>query len=165
MKDEKIIIVNDKDRIIEYKNRSEILKKDIYRVSGLWIKNSKGQILLAQRAFDKKNDPGKWGPAVAGTVEEGETYESNIYKEAQEEIGLEGISFSKLEKIRYSKKYNFFCQWFRATVDKELSFFVIQEKEVEKIKWFNTDELQDQFKKHPEDFIWSMKDHIELFLK
>ncbi len=29
-----------------------------------------------------------WGSAVAGTVEKGEDYESNIYKETEEEIGL-----------------------------------------------------------------------------
>lgn len=130
MKKEKIIVVNDKDEVIGHRNRGEALKGDIYRASALWIENSKGQVLLAQRGFSKRNDPGKWGPAVAGTIDRGETYESNVYKEAQEEIWLEGVPFSKSEKIRYSKRDNFFCQWFRVTVDRELDSFAIQKEEV-----------------------------------
>lgn len=91
----KIIIVDENDTIIGHKNRDSMEDGDMYRVSALWIQNSKGDILLAQRSFDKRNDPGKWGPAVAGTVEEGETYESNIIKEAEEEIGLKNSHFDK----------------------------------------------------------------------
>jgi NADH pyrophosphatase NudC (nudix superfamily) len=41
---------------------------------------------LTQRAATKKNDPDKRTSAVAGTVEKGETFETNIIKETQEEI-------------------------------------------------------------------------------
>jgi predicted kinase len=88
---ERTIIVNDQDQIIGHKEPGTLLKEDIYRVSSLWVTNSKGDILLAQRKFTQKLDPGKWGPAVAGTVDEGETYESNIIKEAEEEIGLKDM--------------------------------------------------------------------------
>ena len=61
--------------------------------AGLLLKQSLPdlRVLIVERqtAFDKKYDPGKWGPSAAGTVEEGETYQSNIIKELQEEIGLE----------------------------------------------------------------------------
>ena len=40
------------------------------------------------RSFTKSHDPGKWGPAVAGTVEEGETY--NFLKEGQRVYWLDG---------------------------------------------------------------------------
>ena len=83
---ELITIVNLDDEIIGYKPRSEITSQDVYRVSALWIENSKGEILLAQRGFMKRNNPGKWGPAVAGTIDKGESYEENMYKEAEEEL-------------------------------------------------------------------------------
>lgn len=38
----KIIIVDENDKIIGYKDRELINSDDIYRVSGLWIKNSEG---------------------------------------------------------------------------------------------------------------------------
>ena len=87
----KIPVVNQQDEIIGYKEKSLITTDDIYRVSALWITDTTGRILLAKRAFTKSRHPGLWGPAVAGTVEEGETYESNIIKEAEEEIGLKNI--------------------------------------------------------------------------
>ncbi len=49
----------------------------------MWLRNSLGQSLLAKRSASKELDPSKWGPAVAGTIEAGQTYESNIYKEAK----------------------------------------------------------------------------------
>lgn len=86
------VIVNENDEIIGHKLREEVdPKNDIYRVSALWVTNSAGDVLIAQRKLTKKHAPGKWEPAVAGTVEKGETDESNIYKEAQEEIGLSGF--------------------------------------------------------------------------
>ena len=54
-----IIIVDEEDNIIGAKERGTLNTKDIYRVSSLRIINSLGEILLAQRSFDKKNDPGK----------------------------------------------------------------------------------------------------------
>jgi isopentenyldiphosphate isomerase len=78
---EKQVIVDESDNVIGAKIRSDILPDDIYRVSCLWLRNPSGEVLLAQRSFDKKNDPGRWGPAVAGTVSENETYEENIRKE------------------------------------------------------------------------------------
>ena len=88
----KFTIVDENDNIIAQKERANIKPEDIYRVAALWVTNSKGDILLAQRALSKKHDPGKWGPAVAGTVEERETYRANIIKETSEEIGLHDIS-------------------------------------------------------------------------
>lgn len=57
MSPELIPIVNLDDEIIGYKERSKITSQDIYRVSALWIENSKGEILLAQRGFMKRNNP------------------------------------------------------------------------------------------------------------
>jgi len=120
-KKSEIIIVDENDIIISYKTRDKIKQNDIYRVSALWIKNSQDDILLAQRGLNKKNDPGQWGPAVAGTNDRGESYEENIIKEAEEEIGLNNFDFEVAEKLRRTGKYNFFCQWFtRDELKKEI---------------------------------------------
>ncbi|TSA45734.1 NUDIX domain-containing protein [bacterium] len=150
-------IVNENDEVIGSKPRGEVdPQKDIYRVSGLWITNSKDEILLAQRKFTKVNDPGKWGPAVAGTLEEGETHESNIYKEAEEEIGLTGVKFKLGPKNRRREPRNYFGQWFLANVDRNIEDFKIQEEEVEKIAWVPKAELIEGFKNNPERYIPSM---------
>lgn len=159
----KIIIVNENDKIIGYKNINTLNQSDIYRVSALWIKNSKGDILLAQRSFSKKHDPGKWGPAVAGTVDKGETYDINIIKESEEEIGLKNFEFKKVKKVRIREKYNYFGQWYVAILDKNINEFKIQKKEVENLKWFSAKELVKELNSNPDKFLKSIKDCIDWF--
>ena len=84
----RIPIVDENDNVIKNIDAGEKKPGEISRVSALWVTSEEGEILLAQRAVTKKRDPGCWGPAVAGTVEEDETYEDNIIKEAEEEIIL-----------------------------------------------------------------------------
>lgn len=160
-----IIIVNQDDKIIGYKRRGTLNQSDIYRVSALWIQNSKGDILLTQRKLTKKNSPGRWQPAVAGTNEEGESYESNIVKETEEEIGLTDHCLKKAQKSRYFGKHNFFGRWFVLITDKKLEEFTIQETEVEQIKWFKKEELLNKLNKNPDKFVRSIKEGIDLFCK
>jgi isopentenyldiphosphate isomerase len=163
--EKEIIIVNEKDEVIGYKKRGTLFQKDRYRVSALWIQNSKGEILLAQRSFNKKNDPGKWGPAVAGTIEKGETYESNIIKETEEELGLTNIKFQKAFYNFNDGEHKYFTQWYFALIDKKLEEFKIQESEVEQIKWFTKEELLKELKESPDKFLISIKECVEFFSK
>jgi isopentenyldiphosphate isomerase len=160
----KIPIVNEQDEIIGYKERKDLDTKDICRISGLWVTDKDGNILLAQRSFNKKHDPGKWGPAVAGTVEEGETYESNILKEAEEEIGLVNINPIMGNKYRRSTSHEFFAQWFFVIVDHDY-LFKKQDNEVEELRWFSKAEILNLFDKKPEMFTKSLKLDSVVFLK
>jgi isopentenyldiphosphate isomerase len=157
----RIVIVNDQDEIITYKERGMLTRDDIYRVSALWVKNSKGDILLAQRKFTKSHDPGKWGPAVAGTIDEGETYEQNIIKEAEEEIGLTNIKPTSGPKVRMTGEYNYFDQWYTLVVDKPAEDFTIQEEEVEQVKWFTQAELEGELREHPEKYLKGLEWPLE----
>jgi isopentenyl-diphosphate Delta-isomerase len=159
----KVPVVNENDELIEYRERESLALEDIYRATALWITNSRGQILLAQRSFNKNHDSGKWGPAVAGTVEEGEDYESNIVKEAKEELGLIGVEFTKVKKIRRRTKYNYFSQWFSAIVDKEIDEFTIQTEEVAGIKWYNKEELIQDLSANPDKYLRGFDTYLEMF--
>ena len=158
----KITIVNKHDEIVGAKNRGELSDGDIYRVSGLIVKNSKGEMLLAQRAFTKDHDPGKWGPAVAGTVEEGETYESNIIKEAEEELGIKGVAFKMGPKERIARRYNYFAQWFIAHLDWDIADFKIRKVEVEAVKWISEDDLKKELQSHPESYLSNVPRYFEI---
>ena len=152
----KIPIVDENDEIIgvvDGKNEIDLHPELIYRACSLWITNSKDEILLARRAFNKDHDQGKWGPAVAGTVEEVETYESNIIKEAEEELGLKNIKPIRGEKLRKKTKWNYFFQRFYLILDKDISEFKIQENEVAEIKWFTEEELKKELREHPDNFL------------
>ena len=161
---QKITIVDEQDNVIGYKDREDLQHEEIYRVSALWITNTKGEILLAQRSLTKSHSPGKWGPAVAGTVEEGESYDSNIIKEAKEELGLENIKPTTGPKERVTRKLNYSVQWYLLNIDKPEAEFIIQKDEVEEVRWFSAEELKTEIKKQPDKFIETMNLLAELFL-
>lgn len=148
-----VVVVDLEDRVIGVKGWTELTNSDVVRITGLWVTNSEGQVLMAQRAHDKLHDPGKWGPAVAGTVEEGETYETNIYKEAEEEIGLIGIEFKLGPKVVNKNYRTFFVQWFTCTLDWPIEKFKLQKEEVESLKWVDKKTLVRQLREQPDNFI------------
>lgn len=162
----KVIIVNQNDEIIWYKNRWDINSHDIYRVAALWVENNKWEVLLAQRSFNKKNNPGQWSCAACGTVDEWETYDDNIYKEAEEEIWLMWENFKKCRKefrAENNWEFNFFLQWYYLKIDKSLEDFMIQEEEIEQIKWYKKEELLWEITKNPKNFSdWILK-YIKYF--
>lgn len=158
----KIIIVDENDDVIGHKERGTLKQEDVYRVSALWIVNSSGDILLARRAFSKSHDPGKWGPAVAGTVDEGEDYDTNIIKEAEEELGLKAINPKKIYKERVRGRYNHFTQWYLLNLDRALSDFEINEEEVAEIRWFSKNKLLQQIHDHPDRFLAKMKQWVDI---
>lgn len=149
----KIPIVNENDEVIEYRERGEVDTNSIYRVASLWITDPDGKILLTKRSFDKKHSPGMWQPAAAGTVEEGETYEENIIKEAYEEIGLKDIKPILGEKRRRKTQWNYFAQEFLLTLPSGYSDFKLQDSEVAEIKWFTPSELKKELSANPDSFV------------
>lgn len=157
----KIVIVDEDNKVIGSKEREEVQPEDIYRVSGLWITNSRGDVLLAQRSFSKSHDPGKWGPAVAGTVEEGESYEENVVKEAFEELGLRDIKPEAGPIRRNRGIHNYFSKRFYLLVNRGVDEFVIAKNEVKQIKWFNPQRLRGLIKEKPEMFIESLQSWID----
>jgi len=162
---EMIVIVDKNDKIIGYKDRNHLAKDDIYRVSGLWIINSRGEILLAKRHRNKLHSPGKWQPGVAGTVNQGETYGKNIIKEAKEELGLKNIKPTIGPKTKTEINHHHFTQWYTLKIDKPLNEFKVQKDETEKIKWFSPKELKKELKEHPEKFTPNLIDRLKIFLK
>ena len=162
---EQIIIVDKNDVVIGTKARADVSADDIYRSSALWITDQSGNILLAQRSFNKSHDAGKWGPAVAGTNAERESYEQNIMKEAAEEIGLKLKNPKKLAKKFFKNDTeSYFAQWF-TTVIRKNETLKPQKEEVEELGWFSREDLQMLLKEMPDMFVDSAQDiWPELFL-
>ena len=157
----KILVVNNNDEIIGSKERDDLGADDIYRVAALWVTNSSGEVLIAQRSFSKKHSPGKWGPAVAGTVEEGEDYDINITKEAAEELGLEAVEMRPAKKGFIRRKYSYFVQWYDAIIDEPEDYFRLQEEEVERVTWIGLEQLKNDFFENPEKYTPGIKSYLE----
>lgn len=159
-----LAIVDENDDVIGSKYKDQLSLDDVYRVARLLIINSKNELLLAQRAFVKEKDPGAWGLAVEGTVEAHETYETNIRKEAEEEIG---IILGELElgpKLRRQGKFNHWCQFFIARTDLDIDKLALQEEEVKAMRWIDKASLQREVRLYPERFGYKFELILEKIL-
>lgn len=155
-------IVDEDDEVIGHKLRHDIdFQKDIYHIAALWLINDKDEVLIAQRLLSKDKDPGKWGPAAAGTLEQGEDYLANIYKEAKEEIGLFGVDFVLGPKQRFHVRESF-CQWFIGKCNWTTEQFTPQPDEVEQVKWISRDKLRQDVEAHPDKYVPSMLEILEV---
>ncbi len=163
----KIPIVNQNDEVIAYKNREDLdVDNDIVRSASLWITNSKGDILLAQRTFDKRTDPGKWAEAVGGTVDNEDSYEQTVYREADEELGIKNELFNLGPKqFVAGPPAHYFVQWYDVVLDWPIEKFVPQDSEVEQIAWWNPEELQRDMAAHPEKYIYALPAMLRLLQK
>ena len=98
-----------------------------------------------------------------GTVEKGETYESNAIKEIGEEIGLKNVPLKFYKKLYYENSNGRrFCCIFIAFSDKKENEFVLQEEEVAEVKWISLEELSSWSQKSPDDFLPSIGLMIKL---
>ena len=167
MQREKVTIVDENDRILGYKWRDELTTDDRWRITSIWLVNSHGQVLIAQRDASKKNHPNMWGPSAAGTVEASETYESNAAKELEEELGLQNTELKLLSRgvMDTSDGTKRYMSWFVTKCDWPAERFTPQPGEVQAVKWVDKDWLLEDIKANPNNYTPSCISWPELFAK
>ncbi len=153
-------IVDRNDSVIGKKLRSEITKDDIYRVSSLWIFNKDRELLIAQRPVWKKNDPGKWTESAVGTLEEGETYQSNLAKEAKEELGLDlnenELVFIGKEFFESPKNKLFGAMY--AVILSDTPNLNLNKYEVPDVEWVSNEKIISEVSKKHNRFVGSFEE-------
>lgn len=138
------------------KERGDVAPGDIIRVAVLWLENSKGEVLMQQRALAKKIHPGLWSPAAAGTVTAGETPLENIVREAAEELGLHGIVPHEAGKRLYREPGGAFGRmytFYQAVADCRLDELTLQTEEVADARWIAKDRLLADVVTRPERYV------------
>lgn len=162
-----LIHVDDNDQPIGHITPDQRQPHHLYRVSALWLTNSAGHILIAQRHPHMTVAGGLWGPAVAGTVEEGESYLDNIRKETAEELGLTDVKFELGPKVLVDRRphsRSYFCQWYTAVTDRAADQFELEAEEVSAVRWMSPADLRQEITEHPERFIPSAGRWIGRFI-
>jgi len=157
----RVPIVDEHDEIVGYKERDELVDEDRIRCSVVLLQSPAGKYLLARRSLTKRSDPGLWGPSAGGTIEEGETYASNIVKELEEELGVTTAKLHKGAKIDVD---NTFAQQFFGELN-EGAQFTLQESEVMDARWFTAEELVAMHDENPHQFTVLVRDWIGKELK
>ena len=157
-------LVDESNNIIGSKKLGTLNKEDIYRVSALWLINSKNEILISKRSNNKRKEPGKFGPAVAKRVENDESYNESMKIALKDKLGLSDISFNQFKMDRTKTgKNNFFCQWFSVTLDKKIKDFKIDKDEIEELKWISKKDLLKLIKEKPYLFVDFFERYFNLF--
>ena len=83
-------VVNEQDQIVGVADKEEIARQRlICRVAFVMLANSRGELLLHQRAATKKAYPLYWSGAAAGHLISGESYQVAAARELKEELGIE----------------------------------------------------------------------------
>ena len=134
--------------------RTEIHEKKLWhRHASAWIMNKEGKVLLQQRAFTKKKNPGKWA-RTGGHVDAGETCEQAVKREVYEEIGLKVDG--KIENFEIFKnedgKEKYFTYGYIFITDLKEEDFKLQKEEVNAVKYFSIEELEEARKQNNIDF-------------
>ena len=127
--EETVVIVNERDEVIGSAPRSRMRhQRLIHRTTYVFVFSSRGELLVQERTPTKDIYPAHHDLAAGGVLVVGETYEESAYREAEEELGLRGVSLTDRFKMYYEDAISrSFGRAYSCTYDGP---FVLQPEEV-----------------------------------
>lgn len=124
----------------------------------LWIVNEEREILLAQRAHHKAQDPGVWGTAAAGKLESGESFDSAIVRETEEELGLTNTDYTP--KFLFEKDFTHpdgeprkFGIYYAILPKEKSSLIHVDANEVAGFGWFTLETIEEKMRISPGELV------------
>ena len=149
-------VFNENNEYLGYSvERSKIHEDNLWHhhVSA-WIMNYNGEVLLQQRALDKKKNPGKWAK-TGGHVETLETCEESIKREVYEEIGLK-VNNDEINNIEIFKSTNpnehYYSYGYIFFTNYNEDDFILQKEEVNAVKYYTIEKLEEIRKNDDKDY-------------
>lgn len=141
-KEEWLPLVDEKGKVIGKAPRSVVHmnKEMLHPVVHLHVINDQKELFLQKRSMTKKAEPGKWDTSVGGHVAWGETVESALKRECEEELGLRDVFPIPTGQYVY-----------RGVNESELVFvftlsysgaFTIDSEEIEEGRFWRMDEIE-----------------------
>jgi len=126
---------------------------EFHRTIHLWILNSYNEILIQQRSAYKDAGANLWYVSVAGHIEHNEDIESTLIRETKEELGLDISSLTDSIEYLYTFKDtltekngafidNEFYDVFALRANFEIDQIIMQEEEVQAVKYISFNELK-----------------------
>lgn len=128
--------------------RGEELPEGCYHlVVHVWIRNSRGEYLISQRAADRPTYPLKW-ECVGGAVIKGEDSLHGALREVKEEVGISlpedsgRIVFTKTRGYVDGRKFNDIMDVWLFEYDGDADLANADTKEVADTKWLKTADIR-----------------------
>ena len=160
MADELVDVVNERDEVIGQEMKWICHDKELWhRISGVFIFNSEGKILLQTRNKNKTSG-GLLDYSASGHVISGETYENGAYKEMGEELGikikLKDSGIKIFENHSYNKKTNI-KHIIRIFIGYHEGSFNIQKEELDSVAFYDLENIKKMILRNPEKFTMGFK--------
>ncbi len=154
--DESLILVDAEDREIGFLDKAAAHDGDgiLHRAFSLFVFNPQGELLLQQRAADKRLWPGFWANTCCSHPRRGERIEEAISRRLQEELGM-SCSFEFLFKFQYQARFgeagseHELCHVFAGRSDQEPDVNV---EEISAVRWISPAALDAEMEQRPEHF-------------
>lgn len=116
------------------------------------LKNTQGKRALVRQA-DHMQDRGQFVNPMGGHISAGESWEGTLFREALEELGIEGFEYKLLGKGIYNRQ---------TRGKQENHYFIVYDilhdgditlgNESVELRWFDEDELRAEIKNSPDNF-------------
>ena len=150
---EQVILVDEYDNPIGLMEKMQAhITPHLHRAFSIFVFNSKGELLMQQRAFSKYHSPGLWTNTCCSHPRENETIEEATSRRLMEEMGM---------KCDMKEAYTFIYQApvGQGLTEHELDHVVIghsddtpiiNNEEVASWKYMSLTELESDIQQHPE---------------
>ena len=173
MKEEQVILVNEKDEQIGLMPKMEAHEKALlHRAFSVFIFNDKNELMLQQRALNKYHSPGLWTNTCCSHQREGETNIEAGKRRLQEEMGF-------VTDLKETITFIYKAPFDNGLTEHELDHIIvghfngepdINKNEVESWKWMDLEDVKVDMALHPEHYTAWFKiifdkfyEHINLF--
>lgn len=153
--EEQVILVDGNDLQVGQMEKMEAHQKGLlHRAFSVFIFNSKNELLLQQRAFDKYHSGGLWTNTCCSHPRIGESNLDGANRRLMEEMGMQA-------DLKWVFDFTYRAEFESGLVEHELDhvFFgqsdllpVINRNEVETFKYVNLESLKDELQLNPENY-------------
>lgn len=154
-----VILVDEQDRAIGQMEKMQAHRLGVlHRAFSVFILNSRGEILLQQRALSKYHSGGLWTNTCCSHPFPGEEIKNAAVRRLKEEMGLENIN------LTHSGSFIYRAELDKGLIEHEFDhvFYgycdtdpVLNREEVEAFRWISPKELRKELEENPEHFtIW-----------
>jgi isopentenyl-diphosphate Delta-isomerase len=157
--DEWFDVVNERDEVVGRATRREVHARGLWhRAVQIAVLDGNGRVFLQKRSLAKDTAPGCWDGACSGHVDSGETYATAAVRELREEIGLivpGPEALTPLFQLKPSDATGWEFIWVYRLIS--LGPFVPNPAEIERVAWFDLDEVTKGIAARPQDYTGTLR--------